>query len=141
MHASPSDVFDPAEASRVVASVVLAAPVTQAVIQQANHGLVRLSLNPLSGRDSVVSTPEELAPLVPPKLRDARAHAAPVPVVDPLRARIARVQAEMNAVIQAVNTVVIGKSSVVTRVIVAMVARGHVLLVDVPGVGKTLLCK
>ncbi len=63
------------------------------------------------------------------------------PVVDPLRARVARVQAEMLEVIRATSGVVIGKNDVVTRVLVAMAARGHVLLVDAPGVGKTLLCK
>jgi MoxR-like ATPase len=62
-------------------------------------------------------------------------------VVDPLRARIARVRAEMLEVIAAVDRVVIGKHDVVMRVLTAMTARGHVLLVDAPGVGKTLLCK
>jgi MoxR-like ATPase len=211
--------FDPREASRVVASVLLAAPVTPPLVEHANRGLARLSLAPLSERDSAVSTPEELAGLIPPPLRDAladlllelagdeplrrrvalayvqlwgrrsngtvvasepigvpervarvvvgplpshqrtgavpdvrpmprevyrggdeRSRSAP-PVVDPLRARIARVQSEMLAVIAAVNSVVIGKNDVVTRVLVAMAARGHVLLVDAPGVGKTLLCK
>jgi len=63
------------------------------------------------------------------------------PAVDPLRVRVARVSAEMRAVIGAVDRVVIGKHDVVTRVVTAMAARGHVLLVDAPGVGKTLLCK
>src|SRR5213075_2475983 len=49
--------------------------------------------------------------------------------------------AEMHQVIAAVDRVVIGKHDVVTRVLGAMAARGHVLLVDAPGVGKTLLCK
>jgi len=44
-------------------------------------------------------------------------------------------------VIAAVDRVVIGKHDVVSRVLTAMAARGHVLLVDAPGVGKTLLCK
>ena len=62
-------------------------------------------------------------------------------VVDPLRARIHRVRAEMMQVIAAVDRVVIGKHDAVTRTLMAMAARGHVLLVDAPGVGKTLLCK
>jgi MoxR-like ATPase len=176
-------------------------------------------LMPLAERDFVVSTPEELAPLMPPQLRgaladlllelsaneplrrrmalaylglwnlgpqkpsspekvtsltervarsvignlprhqgvtipeesavyhqeayrstDVEARRAP-PVVDPLRARVARVRAEMHEVIAAVDRVVIGKHDVVSRVLTAMTARGHVLLVDAPGVGKTLLCK
>src|SRR6185295_1207340 len=73
---------------------------------------------------------------------DVQARRAPaVPVVDQLRARVARVRGEMIDVITAVDRVVIGKHDIVTRVVTAMAARGHVLLVDAPGVGKTLLCK
>jgi MoxR-like ATPase len=72
---------------------------------------------------------------------NVRAPAAQAPAIDPLRARVERVRAEMCAVIAAVDRVVIGKHDVVTRVVTAMAARGHVLLVDAPGVGKTLLCK
>jgi MoxR-like ATPase len=221
------DAFDAREAGRVVASVLLAAgtSASPALVEQANHGLVRLTLLPLAERDFVVSTPEELAPLMPPQLRGALADlllelagdeplrrrvasaylglwnlrsgaampampaipasgASPVaerlartlignlprhqgvsipeervvyqqevyrstdiearrapPVIDPLRARVARVRSEMLEVIAAVDRVVIGKHDVVSRVLTAMAARGHVLLVDSPGVGKTLLCK
>ncbi|MEA2749102.1 MAG: MoxR-like ATPase, partial [Myxococcales bacterium] len=220
--------FSTNEAGRLVASVLLAAgPLPPALVEQANHGLVRLSLLPLAERDFVVSTPEELAPLMPAHLRgaladlllelagaeplrrrmalaylglwnlrapgttpalasvavaqnasppvteriaramignlprhqgvsipeeravyqqevyrstDIEARRAP-PVVDPLRTRVARVRAEMLEVLAAVDRVVIGKHDVVSRVLTAMAARGHVLLVDAPGVGKTLLCK
>ena len=71
---------------------------------------------------------------------DIEARRAP-PVIDPLRTRVARVRAEMLEVLAAVDRVVIGKHDVVSRVLTAMAARGHVLLVDAPGVGKTLLCK
>ncbi len=40
-----------------------------------------------------------------------------------------------------VSTVFIGKEEVVANVILALLAGGHVLLEDVPGVGKTLLAK
>jgi MoxR-like ATPase len=222
--------FDAREAGRVVASVLLAAPVNPELIAFANHGLVRLQLQPLSESDRQVSTPEEMAGLIPPHLRDALAdllleiagndpirrrmamayvqlwgrrgggsndvtnqavaptteqplrervaravvgplpshqHAASItpearpvaqghayrgdgpvqqrgniaPAVDPLRQRVLRIQREMVAVIESVNRVVIGKEDAVRRVLLAMTARGHVLLVDVPGVGKTLLCK
>ncbi|MBS2019589.1 MAG: AAA family ATPase [Deltaproteobacteria bacterium] len=198
-----------------------------ALVHHANASLQRLGLTSLEPRDFVVSTPEELAPLVPPHLRDAlgdllldltrddamrrrlalaylaiwglrgpstrpvtnpepgammqrlaRAvigdlprhqqgavapeelsvnHVSPLhetyrapngqaqrpgaPIVDPLRAKVQRVQREMLAVLEAVDRVVIGKRDVIARVLVAMAARGHVLLVDAPGVGKTLLCK
>lgn len=209
---------DPREASRVVGNVVLAAPPSPALVERANAGLARLGLAPLSDRDAIVATPEEIAPTIPTHLHDALAdlvldlagndplrqrvafaycqlwrkripaggadaprplgerfaravvgplpshqHAGDIPLndqhsrdayrggglpapaapaaIDPLRARVAKVQKEMHAVIAAVDRVVIGKTDVIVRVLVAMAARGHVLLVDVPGVGKTLLCK
>ena len=230
--------FSSNEAGRLVASVLLAASAGSAgsaglparalpadvarLVEQANQGLGRLSLLPLAERDFVVSTPEELAPLMPEHLRgaladlllelagdeplrrrmalaylglwnlrcggttpplasvgtspvteriartlignlprhqgvsipeeravvqhqvyrstDIEARRAP-PVIDPLRTRVARVRAEMLEVLAAVDRVVIGKHDVVSRVLTAMAARGHVLLVDAPGVGKTLLCK
>lgn len=224
MSAAPAEPFDAREAGRVVAGVLLAggAPVPPERLHAANHGLARLALAPLAERDFVVSSPEELAPIVPPGLRHAllelllqlaasdamgrrqaltyaglwnlrapgeshepktrslgerlgravigqmprhqdgaavpedalheeksNVHAVAyrsgreelAPVVDPLRARVARVRAEMHQVIAAVDRVVIGKHDAVARVLGALAARGHVLLVDTPGVGKTLLCK
>ena len=40
---------------------------------------------------------------------------------------------------QNIATVLLGKDDVIRRVLVALLARGHVLLEDVPGVGKTIL--
>ena len=40
-----------------------------------------------------------------------------------------------------VNSVFLGKSEVVSSVFAALLAGGHVLLEDVPGVGKTLLVR
>jgi MoxR-like ATPase len=59
----------------------------------------------------------------------------------PLRRRVERIRAEYLQVIDAVERVIVGKRDVIERVLTAMAARGHVLLVDVPGVGKTQLCK
>jgi MoxR-like ATPase len=42
---------------------------------------------------------------------------------------------------QNVESVLLGKSDVVRKVLVALLARGHVLLEDVPGVGKTILSR
>jgi MoxR-like ATPase len=55
--------------------------------------------------------------------------------------RVERIHQEYLRVIEAVEHVIIGKRDAVERVLAAMAARGHVLLVDVPGVGKTQLCK
>src|SRR5579875_867592 len=42
---------------------------------------------------------------------------------------------------RAVATVIVGKEDVTDLLLVALLARGHVLLEDVPGVGKTLLAR
>lgn len=47
--------------------------------------------------------------------------------------------AKLHKLRENVESVLLGKSDVVRRVLVAMLARGHVLLEDVPGVGKTIL--
>ena len=44
-------------------------------------------------------------------------------------------------VIDAVETVIVGKRDSVTLVMVALLCEGHVLLEDVPGMGKTLMAK
>lgn len=44
-------------------------------------------------------------------------------------------------VIRNINKVMIGKEEVITLSLVALLARGHVLLEDVPGVGKTMLVR
>jgi len=69
--------------------------------------------------------------------------AAPGPAAErtPLRHRVERIQAEFHRVVAAVEQVIVGKRDVIERVLTAMAARGHVLLVDAPGVGKTQLCK
>ncbi len=210
--------FDAREAGRLVATVLLAGgPPPPELMARANAGLVRLGGAPLEDRDFVVTTPEELAPLIPPTLREpladmllelsgdeplrrrmalaylalwqlrapsprpqpqgalteriARRVIGPLPrhqgftvpeertvnqsvyrskddeprraafLAEPLRARVTRIRGEMLAVIAAVERVIIGKHDVVSRVVTAMAARGHVLLVDAPGVGKTQLCK
>ena len=210
---------DVREVGRVVATVLLAGgAVLPDAIARANRGLAELGRPPLTERDFVVTTPEELAPCIPEAWRAAvgallletagdeplrrrvalsyfglwqialpapapaprpmgaaarvarwlvgalprhqetsipeersmqqsvyRQHdqapeIAP-PVRDPLRLRVERIRAEHLQVIEAVERVIIGKRDVVERVLTAMAARGHVLLVDSPGVGKTQLCK
>ena len=59
----------------------------------------------------------------------------------PLRQHVERIRSEYLEVLAAVEQVIVGKRFVIERVLTAMAARGHVLLVDVPGVGKTQLCK
>jgi MoxR-like ATPase len=44
-------------------------------------------------------------------------------------------------VLESVERVIVGKSSAVELVIVAILCEGHVLLEDVPGIGKTMLAK
>lgn len=44
-----------------------------------------------------------------------------------------------NAIMQEVKKVIVGKGEVIEKVLMAMLAGGHILLEDVPGVGKTTL--
>jgi MoxR-like ATPase len=46
-----------------------------------------------------------------------------------------------NRLMENVGSVVLGKSDVIRLAVVALLAEGHVLIEDVPGVGKTLLAK
>ncbi len=48
---------------------------------------------------------------------------------------------ELSSVISAIEERVVGKHQVVKRLLTAVLARGHVLLDDVPGMGKTTLAK
>jgi MoxR-like ATPase len=48
---------------------------------------------------------------------------------------------KLQALQQNVESVLFGKSETVHRVLVALLARGHVLIEDVPGVGKTILTR
>lgn len=48
-------------------------------------------------------------------------------------------QAKMRAILDEVQKVILGKQAVVEKVLMAVLADGHVLLDDVPGVGKTTL--
>ncbi len=59
---------------------------------------------------------------------------------NPLRsfAELTRIFARLHANIA---SIIVGKEDVVTLVLAALVSRGHVLLEDIPGVGKTTLAK
>lgn len=45
----------------------------------------------------------------------------------------------MNQVIQEVRKAVIGKDEIIVKVLTAILAKGHILIEDIPGVGKTTL--
>ncbi len=64
------------------------------------------------------------------------------PHADPALAdALGRIREEHRQVMENIGKVILGKDEVVHRVLVAMAARGHVLLLDVPGVGKTMLAR
>jgi len=44
-------------------------------------------------------------------------------------------------IVENVSKVIVGKTTVIEQALAALIARGHVLLEDVPGVGKTMLAK
>ena len=63
-----------------------------------------------------------------------QAESPPLPSPDQLADLLARFQAN-------VASVFLGKPDVVRRTLIALIADGHLLMEDVPGVGKTLLAK
>ena len=46
---------------------------------------------------------------------------------------------ELDEVLQEIQKVIVGKETVIRKILMAMIADGHILLDDVPGVGKTTL--
>ena len=46
---------------------------------------------------------------------------------------------ELNAVLGEIRKAIVGKDEVIGKILTAMLAEGHILLDDVPGVGKTTL--
>lgn len=51
------------------------------------------------------------------------------------------IQSVANRIIDNVSTVIVGKNETIELVVVALLSSGHVLIEDVPGVGKTSLAK
>jgi MoxR-like ATPase len=51
------------------------------------------------------------------------------------------INSKLNQVLENIDQIVIGKRHVSTLSLVALLAKGHILLEDVPGVGKTMLVK
>ncbi len=53
----------------------------------------------------------------------------------------AEVAAKIREVVQQVETVIVGKREAVERAVIALLCNGHLLIEDIPGVGKTTLAK
>ncbi len=81
-------------------------------------------------KDPGVSRPD--APLAPDSTRDPALYTRPGMIPDQIGALIERLRAN-------IQRVFIGNQEAVNRLICALLARGHVLIEDVPGVGKTVL--
>ena len=56
-------------------------------------------------------------------------------------ADVRRVLDGATAIIDQIERVIVGKRAVIERVVIAMLCEGHVLIEDVPGVGKTVLAR
>ena len=52
-----------------------------------------------------------------------------------------RAQSVITAVIENTNKVIVGKESAIELGVIALFSQGHILIEDVPGVGKTMLAK
>jgi MoxR-like ATPase len=103
--------------------------------------VVRWLVGKLPSHVTAPEAPPTDAPYRGGDLRGPEPARASGPSAPTLRDRVERIGAQFAAVRDAVEQVIIGKRDVIERVLCAMAARGHVLLVDVPGTGKTQLCK
>ena len=64
------------------------------------------------------------------------------PTRDPqLHQQIRQFQGQLQAVRANIGKVILGKDDVIAKVMLVLVAKGHVLLRDVPGTGKTMLAR
>ena len=54
---------------------------------------------------------------------------------------ISQVQTFAASVIENVERVIVGKRSTVELAVIGLLSRGHLLIEDVPGVGKTMLAR
>jgi MoxR-like ATPase len=61
--------------------------------------------------------------------------------IDPPPSETGSANANIQRLVDSVSRVFIGKEEVVTNAVLALVSGGHVLIEDVPGLGKTLLAK
>ena len=90
---------------------------------------------------NILQPPDEAAPvaLVPdPPATDRSANAS---TETSTAGRIGDVRAFADALIANMERVIIGKRSVLELLVIALLSDGHVLLEDVPGVGKTMLAR
>ena len=55
--------------------------------------------------------------------------------------RISDFQQKFSAVVQNISKVIKGKQEVIEHVLTSLIAGGHVMLLDVPGTGKTMLAR
>jgi len=59
----------------------------------------------------------------------------------PPDAEVGQIKEAAERLLQNVNRVIVGKKETIQQVFIALLCEGHVLIEDVPGVGKTLLAK
>jgi MoxR-like ATPase len=135
-------VIDTASARRAIAGLWHGTPEDPAALRSGS-AVTRWLIGPLP-RHQVGGTSEENCMIergTPYRGGEVAAPQLAAAERTPLRRRVERIHDEYRRVVAAVEQVIVGKREVIERVLTAMAARGHVLLVDVPGVGKTQLCK
>src|SRR5690606_4938284 len=103
-------------------------------------GRQRPPARPRSGGASL-RPPRKDRSMTDPTVPDATVPDAPVDPVDPHPASRDALREGMNRVRLEVGKAVVGQDGVVTGLLIALLARGHVLLEGVPGVAKTLLVR
>lgn len=96
-----------------------------------------------SGRTEKTSTPDTDLQLPGANARTPAGDARPTP---PLKAVLSddemhEIMGKAADVVAAISSVILGKEEVIQSCVIALIAGGHVIVEDFPGVGKTLLAK
>jgi DNA polymerase III delta prime subunit len=76
-----------------------------------------------------------------PKMRGIRKCEITNQTLFPPAAEVGQIKEAAERLLQNVNRVIVGKKETIQLVFIALLCEGHVLIEDVPGVGKTLLAK
>ncbi len=90
-----------------------------------------------------VAAPQASAPAAEEALAPAApaVAAVPAPVLDTHDQAIAQLSLARDQILSEIGKVIVGQSAVLNQILVALFARGHCLMIGVPGLAKTLMVK
>jgi MoxR-like ATPase len=96
---------------------------------------------PVVAPEEVVPAPEEAVPALELPAVPAPAPVPSAPGLEAAQAAVAELSQAKDRVLAEIGKVIVGQKEVLNEVLVALFARGHCLLIGVPGLAKTLMVK